>query len=222
MTATSWLREHSHIWGVVSVAAENVMFWYKTNCDSLQKLLAATTARKETVSTMPANNQIVQSLNANGSRDAVAKSTQYLWPIANCLIERMQQICAANKSQFILVRLPASKNYENKTETALLANTAASLHIPLLDLGPSFHRQSNISNKPLFFDFHLTAAGHAYLAGQLFHFVVEKQVINLNQQSSGDNKSTGSPWQCRQFDKARCSINTACLHKKSGQANGCI
>jgi lysophospholipase L1-like esterase len=198
MLATSWLREHTHIWGVVSVAAENLIFWYKTTCDNGQKLLAAGAqaganskagkSDKLAVANVLANNQVVQSLNAQGTSDAIAKSTAYLWPIANGLIENMQQLSRQNNAQLILVRLPASKNYENKTETTLLAASAQALKIPMLDLGPSFHKQVDNNRQPLFFDFHLTATGHQFLAEQLFQFLSQNHVINLSEQSAGNSQ----------------------------------
>lgn len=176
MQSTSWLREHSHIWGVVSIAAEQVRKWLDGFGKGESRWGAEVTEKKTTfdatngpasafgVFIEPEKNKWPElpSVKLPHKQAALRK----WWPVHAALLKEMKHECDSINAKMILLRLPQVNGYNNIAETGLLKSFATSSGVPFIDATDSFI-QSASKHEPLFYGPHMTPRGHALLAKQV-------------------------------------------------------
>jgi len=191
---TSWLRQHSLIWGVMSAAVEQAAGWWHQLLEGKAGLGSAVTSKQtafllSTSATSNGEHQLESlppvPMQASQSRTSEndEKYMRYCWPIANALIARMKQLTSANNCSLVIVRLP-SDGVPNQLETELLKDTAKSLNIPFLDTSTNF--TGGTKQAPLFYMIHFTAAGHQVFAKRLTHFLQPLLTAQLSVRQSLD------------------------------------
>lgn len=171
---TSWLRAHSRIWGVVSLVMQDL----QSSMANLPKPAAVPVAT--TGADKPPTELAVGRKDPNDPN--TAKATKYYWPIADALIGKAKSACDAAGAKLVLVRIPKTGDYQNDFETAMLRDTAERLSIPLVETDAAF-AASALKGKRLFYDVHLTAAGHQLLA----------ELLRDKLASTGNISLAGSP-----------------------------
>lgn len=176
MQATSWLREHSHIWGVVSIAAEQVQKWVDGFANGESKWGAEVTDKKTTFETSsgpasafgvfiePEKNSwpVLPSVLLPRKQAALKK----WWPLHAALLKEMKNECDTINAEMVLLRLPQVNGYNNTAETKLLKDFATNSGVPFIDATDTFS-QSASKHEPLFYGPHMTPRGHALLAKQV-------------------------------------------------------
>lgn len=170
MQNTSWLREHSRIWGVFSIAVESTSNWWKSggifrnflhppdNQPPASQVGPADALQEETSSGWSQTNEL-------GERSIAAT-----WPIANALITDMAKLCDENQCKLLIVRLPGVRGHISNLETELLSKTAKVNKLGFLDLTASFHKELKTGNE-LFYGTHMNVRGHDITARELFEFL---------------------------------------------------
>lgn len=192
MRTTGWLREHSHIWGVISKGVEQFSAWLQQakkgtaqwGADVTDKQTAfksevvpATTAPGPSLNvapaaltskTIPAKAPAVPVPAApvttapQKDRSYYDNATDYFWPTARRLLQEIASECDAHGAKLVIVRMPAYDGWRNSHETALLCQSAARFHATFVDTQPAF--EDAAKTKQLFFDAHMRAAGHKIVA----------------------------------------------------------
>jgi hypothetical protein len=170
MKSTLWLREHSRIWGVVSQMARNLMLWQKHNLEK-PKLNFSTPAFSLTKETDTVKVTQAKAQEQLAAAQACAKSTQFLWPIADAVIRQADQECKAHKVPLVLLRLPGPGGFRNIAEDKLLQGTVKTLNLPLCDLTEPFIAAQEKTGQRFFIVFHLDPDGHKLAAENIFQFL---------------------------------------------------
>lgn len=172
MRLTSWLRENTRSWGVVSICVEETMAWWRLF--STQKLhVSPKVSRKHTAFEVRDANVVgttrpdEQPLTPREDECAVA-----LWPIADAIIAEAKNQCTARGAQLCVVRLTGVRGYDNETESDLMKKTTKRLKVPYFDSTPSMAKAYEASkDSHIWYDTHLTPVGHATFAEQLAPFI---------------------------------------------------
>ena len=173
---TSWLRENSRIWGVLSKCVEHSCGWFRkvTAADfsgaAISKKRTAF-GESETFPKTYAANQIAGRATLPHSTD---NCVRFMWPIAHAIIEEMQSVCHRNGSEFCVIRLGGVRGYQNEIETDRLSNTANQLKIPYFDTTPALNKlwRQGQSSK-IWYQSHFTPLGHKVLAEEITPFVTK-------------------------------------------------
>jgi lysophospholipase L1-like esterase len=176
MQSTSWLRENSRIWGVVSIAAEQVQKWldgfgkgesqWGTELTDKKTTFDATSGPPSAFGVFiePEKNSWPElpSVNLPHKQAALRK----WWPVHAALLKEMKHECDSINAKMILLRLPQVNGYNNIAETELLKDFATNSSVPFIDATDSFI-QSASKHEPLFYGPHMSPRGHALLAKQV-------------------------------------------------------
>jgi hypothetical protein len=171
--ATSWLRQHSRVWGVISTAASAWNTW----CKNFGK--PSFTADQPVAQTAVKSTTAPRFVSSTKNEE---QCTVYSWPIAQGLIKLIQETCQEKNCPLIFIRIPGPDGRENKVETQLLMQSTQKYAIPCLDLTPAFQnellKQDTIKQQdlkqPLFFQSHFTETGHKLAEQSIFPFVLRQ------------------------------------------------
>jgi hypothetical protein len=153
---TSWLREHSHIYGVIGTLLQDLQtqlphaFKFNANAASDADVEAPHAAK--------------------ASDSEKAKATAYYWPLADALISAMKSDCDRIGSKLIVLRLPRSEMSRNDFESALLKETAQRCHIPVIETDSDY--EDAPSRHLLFYSNHFSPAGHKLMADKLQGYIL--------------------------------------------------
>jgi hypothetical protein len=185
MRATAWLRNNSHIYGVIHDCAARIILWYqksqKAAGDLYQKLTAKPTAGgTQSKSAKPAVDPdavVINKLPTAGQDGC----TQYWWPVADALIAEMNAQCKAANCKLVIVRLASARGQQNPLESRLLRETATKWSVPEVDLTDDFLNAPNRDG--LFYWNHMTPAGHTLAAEKVYEFLSRVVFIPLNGKS---------------------------------------
>jgi len=174
--STAWLREHSHIWGVVAKAAEQITMFV----DELEKgdakfgapVTEKKTAFEKTDGPACINGVFITpeavfspelpSVNLPHKMAALRK----WWPVHAELLRKMKKECDSAKARMVMLRLPQVNAYDNVAETKLLKEFAISNSLQFIDTTKTFSDFDD-EKDPLFYDPHLCSNGHQLLAKQV-------------------------------------------------------
>lgn len=183
MQMTGWLREHSRIWGVVSVAVQQMLGWYQGLIGGTGGWGAAVTNKQTAFATSsadskPAANTGVAApktfmigntvISSNDYYDARDRGIRYFWPIVDAIIVAINKECAAHKCSLLIAQLPGAGGTVNHLETSMFKQTADRLHIPFVD------DTATLAKEPVdkvYYKIHFTPFGHKLFARQLVPFV---------------------------------------------------
>ena len=166
--ATSWLRQNSRVWGVVSTSASAWNGW----CKNFGK---PSVTNQEPVKVQNTNNDKAPRFVSSSKNEE--QCTVYSWPIAQGLIKLMKETCQEKGCPIVFIRIPGPDGRENKVETQLLLQSTQKYSVPCLDLTPAFqtellNQDKKQSNKePLFFQSHFTEVGHKLAEQTMLPFV---------------------------------------------------
>lgn len=174
--STAWLREHSHIWGVVAKAAEQVaMFWQ--GLENGEKKFGEVVTKKKTsfdtakgpacvngifIDPVSIYSPRLPSVDLPHKQEALTK----WWPVHAELLRQMKNECSSIGAEFVILRLPQVNAYNNVRETNLLKEFATANGVQFIDTTQTFIDYDN-KYAPLFYDPHLSANGHRLIAQQL-------------------------------------------------------
>ncbi|HEY9787384.1 MAG TPA: SGNH/GDSL hydrolase family protein [Candidatus Obscuribacterales bacterium] len=186
--ATSWLREHSRIWGVVSIAVEQAQNWY----EGLKRgyiRWGATVTNKKTAFDTADHDASLYGVFAEPGKHARLEIPHALshdeqeelmrcWPIHEAIIARMKNECDASRCPMVVLRLPCVNGHDNAPESQLLKSTAARLRVPFIDARDAFVKAMRERDEALFYSVHLSPAGHRVLSdtivGNLLPLIASK------------------------------------------------
>lgn len=176
VSSTAWLREHSHIWGVVAKAAEQINMFMDKLEQGDAKFGAEVTEKQTTFESAkgPACiNGVFIDPEAVCSPELPSvvlphkmAALRKWWPVHAELLKQMKQECDSAGAQMVILRLPQVNEYDNVAETKLLSDFAARQNINFIDSTKTF-ADFDDRKVPLFYDPHLSANGHQLLAKQL-------------------------------------------------------
>ncbi len=187
MRATRVLREHSHIWGVIGMAYEQWSGWYNKMLKGQGRWGAPVTEKQTAFASAGAGSgsaekdkksELIESKPRTANEDGCLN---FFGPTIEQILAHMKSECQAHGARFVIVRLPGPHGYSYDYETALIERTAAKLAIPFMDMSEPFRQAAPILAKPLFYDTHLSPAGHE-LCAQLLHTYLQDEHL-----LSGDN-----------------------------------
>lgn len=169
MRFTEWLREHSRIWGVVSIAVESASNWWRGG-GLLRNFTHPPDSDLPTLQAGPADGLEEKTIAGWTKTSEVGeRSIEATWPIANSLIKDMARLCREKGCQLVVVRLPGVRGHISNLETQLLERTARANQLPYLDLTGVFHKNQT-AGAELFIATHFNARGHEIAADELFRF----------------------------------------------------
>lgn len=192
---TGWLREHSRIWGVVSLAAQQLIIWYqgigtngwgatvtnkKTAFAESSSSCTAPPPKATGPKTFMIGNTEVSSDDYYSARD---KGIRYFWPIADGIITAIKKECDQNKCKLVIVQLPGAGGSSNPLETEMLGKTAARLGVPFED------NTAGLAKEPaskLYYQIHFTPAGHKLYTEQITPFVLQNVRDDLEKRKGLD------------------------------------
>lgn len=174
--STAWLRKHSHIWGVVAKAAEQITMFVDELERGDAKFGAPVTEKKTTfektsgpacingvfIAPEAVFSPELPSVNLPHKMAALRK----WWPVHAELLQQMKEECDSADALMVMLRLPQVNAYDNTAETKLLKEFAASNAIQFIDSTKIF-ADFDDEKVPLFYDPHLSSNGHQLLAKQL-------------------------------------------------------
>jgi hypothetical protein len=170
---TSWLRENTRSWGVVSICMEESMAWWRLF--SANKLrISPKISTKNTAFEMRDAGSAPAATDSQFAPQETDKCAVALWPIADAIIAEAKNACTARGAQLCVVHLSGVRGYSNETETTSLKKTTERLNVSYLDTTPGMKKaylETKNSSSNIWYSTHLTPAGHAAFAEQLKPFV---------------------------------------------------
>jgi hypothetical protein len=183
MRATGWLREHSHVWGVISSMAESVAEWLAGmrqgtgwTAEVTNKQTAFDSGTERDTRTPPAATTAASNITPAQKEANDRRATQYYWPIVDALLHKMSDECRLHHCRLVIVRLPVWQNcWRNDTETALLAKTAQKYGCDYLDTSPRFAVESQ-TGEPIWYNIHFTPRGHSLFADEVLKYLMSAKV----------------------------------------------
>lgn len=185
---TGWLREHSRIWGVVSLAAQQLIIWYqgigtngwgaavtnkKTAFAETSSSCAPPAPKAIGPKTFMIGNTEVSSDNYYSARD---KGIRYFWPIVDGIMTAIKKECDSNNCKLVMLQLPGAGGSTNPLETEMFQKSAQRLGIPFAD------ETSGLAREPaskLYYQIHFTPAGHKLYTEQIKPFVLQNVRADL-------------------------------------------
>lgn len=183
MKYTSWLRENSRIWGVISVVVGQMSAWYQGITNGTTSWGAAITKKRTAFAGSNAaakpeegdsNKKAFQACGTFVDRqayyDARDKGINYFWPTMDAIIVAIDRECIAHKCKFMIVSMPGAKGAINQIETDMFKKTADRLQVPFFDATPAF---TKIPVENAFYALHFKPFGHKIFAEQIEPFVRE-------------------------------------------------
>ncbi|MBX9570435.1 MAG: SGNH/GDSL hydrolase family protein [Candidatus Obscuribacterales bacterium] len=160
--ATEWLREHSHIWGVIG--SLSVQFtrslghvFDSASAADLQK--HATKMESSSQAT-----RVPASLINNANADRCIK---FYYPIVDALLVKMARLCKEHQVQFVIAYLPFEADSAARLERNLLGRTCARAGIKFLDLGAAIVEKHYDKKESLYYQCHFSKYGNKVLADAL-------------------------------------------------------
>lgn len=170
MHTTAWLREHSRIWGVIGQAMEAWGTWNKDGgllknfVNPVEKELPGPQQAALSESDSGVSGGRIEFVN---TWDAGQKSIESTWPVADALISEIARLCRQNSCKLVILRMPGVLGHTSNSETDLLIQTANRNGLPFLDLTEGFHQALRDGGDKLFYNTHMTPAGHRLVAEHL-------------------------------------------------------
>lgn len=158
---TSWLREHSHIYGAIGTMIHDL----KTQLPNAFKF---NSIPKES---QPAPTLSRAALNANSE-----KATRFYWPLQQALLSEMKKECDRIGAKLIVVRLPRSPLSNNEIETQLLIDAMKREGVPLV-LTDQDYEAASASREKLYYGNHFAPAGHRLMAKNLQPYILSTMGI---------------------------------------------
>jgi hypothetical protein len=141
MQSTSWLREHSRIWGVIGSQIERLLGQYK---------------------------QQTQPAHAFAVRDPFENvKAADMWPLADAIISKMNDTCKAHNCQLVILELRSATQGDVSSYSKLLEATVSAHKIPYVSTVPGFDQTMKAANTKLYYAAHFTPAGHKIIAETL-------------------------------------------------------
>lgn len=183
MKVTGWLREHSRIWGVVSVAVQQLLAWQQGIIRGTTSLGAAVTNKQtafaETGTALKEKGSADNSqrktfligdtvVSSDSYYDARDKGIRYFWPIVDAIIVAINNECNAHKCKLVMLQLPGAGGSSNQLETAMFKQTAERLGIPFCDQTPELAKEP-VSK--MYYQIHFTPYGHERFTRRIEPFV---------------------------------------------------
>ena len=184
---TNWLRQYSHIWGVLGTIMGNldsykhdiisgkIWGWGTTQ----QALMTVQSSAKPGAAVVSESNDkaIAMPLPAP-VQGPVINQTQELWPVAQAVLREMKKDCLAHDSKFVMVRLAGRPEvgYVNPQETEMFKGEASSSQTPYIDLSETFDK-AKTDGKTLFYSVHLAPEGHQIVATELNRFLNSSNLL---------------------------------------------
>ena len=164
-----WIRQHSRIWGVVSLCVEQVAAWWDKVSHPRFDLAAA--AAKKTAFDQQSPHGSDASLQQT-SKLLSEKCAISVWPVADAIITRMKNSCNDAGARFCIVRLPGARGDINREESRLLANSAKQLNVPYCDMTPVLERAVKKGDaEKIWYIGHFAPMGHDLIADELLPFL---------------------------------------------------
>lgn len=194
MQLTGWLREHSRIWGVFSVAVQQALAWsqgltkgttWGAAVTNKQTAFAASNKESQSlaehpVSTSPAKpetfmigNTVISSQQYFEARD---NGIRYFWPIVDAIMVAMKKECDAHNCKLTVVRLPGAGGKTNELETSKFEQSSRRLGIPFADSTAALAK--NPAGK-LYYQIHFNQLGHRLFAKEIEPFIWQQVETNL-------------------------------------------
>ena len=184
MRMTGWLREHSRIWGVTSLAVQQMMGWYQ-NVAAGAGWGATVTTKKTAFAEAPvASDPSAQAVDmakksfmigntkvsSESYYEARDKGIQYFWPMVDAIIVAIKRECDAQNCKLIMMQLPGAGGSSNPMETKMFKQTAGRLSIPFCD---ETAEMAKVPADKLYYRIHFTPAGHSLYAQKIEPFVFQ-------------------------------------------------
>lgn len=168
MKSTAWLRENSKTWGVFSTAAEAASNW-KRRGGLMENFINLKEEMQLPGMQDGAKANLEERTNSGWTKTSKVgeDSIKATWPIADALIREMNDLCKKNQCRMVVLRMPGVRGHISVLETELLRQTTKKEKIPFLDLTEQFH-QELLKGEKLFFNTHMTEAGHKIVADKLY------------------------------------------------------
>ena len=151
MRATSWLREHSSLWGVAGLCMQRLST--KPPAFSSAKIAKKDAAGKDE----PVSFKFVP-------------IDPYLKRLTRALILQAKQECQKQNCPMAIVYVTSLRGLRHDEEEAFLEQTAKDLGIPFLNLRKPVEQNVHSSKEPLYLS-HFAPRGHKMVADELMSFV---------------------------------------------------
>lgn len=149
--STSWLREHSSLWGVAGIGMQRLM----------KKPTVFAEVKKD------ANAQLKEPINFK-----FVPIDPYLKRLTRSLILQAKKDCAAHNCELALIYITSLRGVRNLEEEVFLKQAAKELGVPFLNLREPIERNVSSAKEPLYLS-HLAPRGHKLVADELVPFVTK-------------------------------------------------
>lgn len=187
MLSTQWLRQNSRIWGVVGEMMQSWMAFEpelkKGWKEGLNSLANIGKSNEQGLS----KNKADQSKPAGFSLPTDETRKNYAncyWYMMDGQLSAFQKACTADGAKFMFLRTPmvrpgAHDLTDNNTESKLLAQTAAKLGVPLLDLDHSYRQEFSTHDDGTRFSGggHFTVPTHQWVGLKTAEFISSSELL---------------------------------------------